>query len=72
MGVYLTRGPTGLNPSSNGPRGRPVGPTHYPAGQVLSRFGPRLHGHVSTREGEGQGGGEIRWKPFHPADWPRG
>jgi hypothetical protein len=27
------------------------------ASQVLSRFGPQLHGHVSTREEEGQGGG---------------
>jgi hypothetical protein len=28
-----------------------------PAGQGLSQFDPRLRGHVSTREDEGQGGG---------------
>jgi hypothetical protein len=38
-----------------------------PTGLVLSRFGPQLRGHVSTREEEGQGGGERWWKPFHPA-----
>jgi hypothetical protein len=31
-----------------------------PAGQVLTQFGIRLHGHVSTQEEEGQGDGERR------------
>jgi hypothetical protein len=35
-----------------------------PTSQVLSRFGPQLHGHVSTREEEGQDGGERWWRPF--------
>jgi hypothetical protein len=47
-------------PLTSGPRGRSVG-------QVLRWFCPRLRGHVSTREEEGQGGEERRWKPFHPA-----
>jgi hypothetical protein len=32
-------------------------PTPWPVGQVLSWFGPRLHGHVSTWEEEAQGSG---------------
>jgi hypothetical protein len=47
-------------------------PKGWPAGQVLCRFGPWLHAHVSTREGEGQGGGESRWRPNHMASQPRG
>jgi hypothetical protein len=53
----LTRGPNEPNPRPNVPRSRPTGPTPWLAGQVLTRFSPRLRGHVSTREEEGQGGG---------------
>jgi hypothetical protein len=66
-GVYLTRGLSGPNPRSNGPRGRPAGPIPWLVGWVLGQFSPRLHGHVSTREEEGQGCGERQWKSFHPA-----
>jgi hypothetical protein len=47
-------------PLTSGPRG-------WPASQVLSQFGPRLHAHVSTREGEVQRGGESQWRPNHMA-----
>jgi hypothetical protein len=33
-----------------------------PAGQLLSQFGPKLRGHMTTREGKGYGGGESRWR----------
>jgi hypothetical protein len=53
----LTCGSSGPNLRPNGPRGRPTNPTPWPVGQVLTRFGPQLRRHVSTREEEGQGGG---------------
>jgi hypothetical protein len=37
-------------------------PRGWPAGQLLCQFGPKLHGHVSTQEGEGQGGKESYWR----------
>jgi hypothetical protein len=52
-------------PLASGPRGRP-------AGQLLSRFGPKLLGYVSTREGKGYGGGESRWRPNSLAGRPHG
>jgi hypothetical protein len=47
------------------------GPKGWPAGQ-LYQFGPKLHGHVSTCEGEGQGGEECQWRPNSLAGQPRG
>jgi hypothetical protein len=61
--VYLTRGPSGANPRPKGPKGWPAGPTPWLAGHVLSRFSPRHHGHMSTREEEGQGGGSHSTRP---------
>jgi hypothetical protein len=52
-------------PLTSGPRG-------WPAGQVLCQFGSRLRAHMSTREGEGQGGGESQWRLNHMASRPRG
>jgi hypothetical protein len=52
-GMYLTRGDSVQRPLTSGPKG-------WLADQVLCRFGPWLRVHVSTREGEGQGGGESR------------
>jgi hypothetical protein len=49
--MYLTRRGSVHRPSTNGLRG-------WPAGQLLCRFGLRLLGHMSTREGEGYGDGE--------------
>jgi hypothetical protein len=62
-GMYLTRGGSVERPLTSGPRG-------WPASQVLCRFGPWLCAHVSTREGEGQGGGESQWRPNHMASRP--
>jgi hypothetical protein len=64
-GMYLTQGGSVQRPLTGVPKG-------WPAGQVLCRFGPWLHAHVSTREGEGHGGGESRWRPNHMASQPRG
>jgi hypothetical protein len=49
----------------------PAGQIPWLAGQVLCQFGLWFHAHVSTRKGEGQGGGESRWRPNHVADRPR-
>jgi hypothetical protein len=38
-------------------------PTGWPAGQLLSRFEPKLLGHVFTREGKGYVGEESWWRP---------
>jgi hypothetical protein len=43
---------------ANGLRGWPAGKIPWPVGQLLCKFGPRLLGHVSTREGEDYGSGE--------------
>jgi hypothetical protein len=48
------------------------GPREWPTGQVLCRFGPWLCAHVSTREGEGQGGGESQRRTNHIVGRPRG
>jgi hypothetical protein len=37
-------------------------PNPMAVGQLLCRFGPRLLGHVSTREGNGYGDGESQWR----------
>jgi hypothetical protein len=52
----------GQTPSQTGPG------AGWPAGQVLCWFGPRLRGHVSTREEKGRDGGERQWKLFHLAN----
>jgi hypothetical protein len=74
--MYLTRGGSAQRLLTSGPRGWAVGQIPWPVGQVLCRFGRRLYGHVSTREGEGQGGGKSGWRPLHPAGrhvaWPAG
>jgi hypothetical protein len=58
--VYLTRGGSVQRPLASRPRGWPAGPTPWPASQVLGRFGPWLHGHMSTREEEGGGSYSTR------------
>jgi hypothetical protein len=64
--MYMTRGDSVQRPLTSGPRG-------WPAGQLLSQFGPKLVEHVSTREGKGYGGGESRWRPNSLAGpWPLG
>jgi hypothetical protein len=55
---------------TSGPRGWPTDQIPWSIDQVLCRFGPQLHAHVSTREGEGQGGGESRWRPNHMTGRP--
>jgi hypothetical protein len=50
---------------TSGPGGWLAGQIPWPAGQVLCQFGPRLHAQMSTREGEGQGDGESRWRQNH-------
>jgi hypothetical protein len=52
-------------PLTSGPRG-------WLTGQLLCPFGPKLCGQMSTREGEGQGGEESRWRPYSLADLPHG
>jgi hypothetical protein len=59
-------------PLSSGPRGWLADQIPWPVDYVFCRFGPQLHAHVSTREGEGQGGGESRWRPNHMASPPHG
>jgi hypothetical protein len=54
-GTYLTRRGSVQRLLTNGLRG-------WPDGQLLCRFGPRLHGHESTQEGEGYGDGESQWR----------
>jgi hypothetical protein len=63
--MYLTRGGSVQRPLTSGPR-------EWSAGQVLCRFGPRLCTHVSTREWEGQGGGESQCRLNHMAGRPHG
>jgi hypothetical protein len=54
--IYVTRGDSVQRALTSGPR-------VWPAGQLSSRFGPKLLGHVSTREGKGYGGGKSWWRP---------
>jgi hypothetical protein len=70
--MYLTRGGNVQRLLTSGPRGWPSGQIPWPVGQVLCRFIPLLRAHVSTREGEGQGGGESRWRLNHMATWSCG
>jgi hypothetical protein len=55
--MYLTQGESVQKPLTSGPRGWPAGQIPWSAGQVLCQLGLQLHAHVSTREGDGQGGG---------------
>jgi hypothetical protein len=62
----------GLDPKPSGPRGRPVGPTPWPAGQALRWFGPGLDGHITMlvqREYPRLevGGGHEKWLVRHPS-----
>jgi hypothetical protein len=53
---------------TSGPRGWPTRQIPSPIGQVLCQFGLRLRAHVSTRAGEGQGGGgRNTWPACHVA-----
>jgi hypothetical protein len=70
--MYLTRGGSVQRPLTSGPRGWLAGQKPWLAGQVLCRFDPWLPAHVSTREGEGQGGGESQWRLKHMATRPCG
>jgi hypothetical protein len=54
--MYVTWGDSVQRPLTSGPRG-------WLVGQLLSRFRPKLVGHVFTREGKGYGGGESQWRP---------
>jgi hypothetical protein len=47
-GVHETCRPSGARPRPSRPRGRSAGPTSWPVAQSLSRFSPRLDGHVAT------------------------
>jgi hypothetical protein len=71
-GVYLTRGPSGLDLRLSGPRGRSAGPTHSLASQGLRWFGLSLGCHVSTRGGEGWVGGGRSTRPNGHVAWPPG
>jgi hypothetical protein len=61
----MTRGDSVQMPLTREPRG-------WPAGQLLSRFGPKLLRHVSTREEKGYRGGESQWRLTSLAGQPRG
>jgi hypothetical protein len=50
-------------PLTSGPRGWLAGQIPWPTSQLLSRFRPKLLGHVSTREGKGYGSGKSPWRP---------
>jgi hypothetical protein len=58
--MYLTQEGNVQKSLASGPRG-------WPTNQVLCWFGPQLRAHMSTREGEGQGDGESRWRQNHMA-----
>jgi hypothetical protein len=60
--MYLTRGGSVQRQQISGPRG-------WPAIQVLSRFGPWLLGHVSTREEEGRA---VEKGGARCSTWPAG
>jgi hypothetical protein len=49
--MYVTQRDIVQRPLASGSRG-------WPVVQLLCQFGPKLLGHVSTREGKGYGGGE--------------
>jgi hypothetical protein len=59
-------------PLTSGPKGWTAGQIPWPTGQVLCWFGPQLRAHMSTREGEGQGGVESQRGPNHMASRPCG
>jgi hypothetical protein len=61
----MTRGDSVQMPLTHEPRG-------WPAGQLLSRFGPKLLRRMSTREEKGYHGGESQWRPNSLASQPRG
>jgi hypothetical protein len=61
--MYLTREGSVHRPQTSGP-------WRWLAGQLLCWFGPKLHGDVSTREGEGQEGEESWWRPNSLAGQP--
>jgi hypothetical protein len=50
-GMYVTQGDSVQRPLTSGPMG-------WPTGQLSSRLGPKLLGHVSRRERKGYGVGE--------------
>jgi hypothetical protein len=68
--MYLTRGGSVQRPLTSVHRWWPAGKIPWPAGKVLCRFGLWLRAHMSTREGEGQGSGESRWRSNHMAGQP--
>jgi hypothetical protein len=61
--MYVTRGDSVQRPLTSGPTGWLAGEIPWPAGQLLSQFGSKFLGHVSTREGKCYGGGESWWTP---------
>jgi hypothetical protein len=70
--MYVTRENSVQRPLTSGPRGWLADEIGWPIGQLLSRFGPKLHGHVSRREEKSSGSGEHRWRPNSLAGRPRG
>jgi hypothetical protein len=68
--MYLTREGSVHRPQTSGPWRWLAGQIPWMADQLLCWFGPKLHGDVSTREGEGQEGEEIRWRPNSLAGQP--
>jgi hypothetical protein len=62
--MYVTQGDSVQRPLTSGPRGWPAGQIPCPVGRLLSRFRPKLIGHMSTREGKDYGSREsikARW-----------
>jgi hypothetical protein len=60
QGMYLTLGDSVQRPLTSGPKGWLDNQIPWPADQLLCRFGLKHRGHMSTQEGEGQGG-EENW-----------
>jgi hypothetical protein len=68
----MTQGHNVQRPLTSGPRGWLADRIPWPVGQLLSRFRPKLLGHMSTREGKGYGGGKSQWRPNSLAGRPHG
>jgi hypothetical protein len=70
--MYMTWGDSVQRPLTGGPKGWPASQVPRPTGQLMSRIGPKLLGHMSTREGEGYGGGQSWWRLNSLVGRPRG
>jgi hypothetical protein len=65
LGMYVTQGDNVQRLLTNAPRG-------WPPGHLLSRFRPKVLGHMCTQKGKGYGGGESWWRPNSLVGQPRG